>query len=138
MNEMNANHGIFFSRFPCGRWLGKGVDDDSLERVLFVESVIPYESSDNSQNGSTESGSPSQLMTSSFMTGGSQTNLSVVGRSRSPSLRRPNNETSMYSFSIVDVSFSNRFDRCSNKQKYPKRTLSLVGFRKIYIVVRFA
>ncbi|XP_055963796.1 DENN domain-containing protein 5B isoform X2 [Sorex fumeus] len=26
-------------RFPCGRWLGKGVDDGSLERVLFGELV---------------------------------------------------------------------------------------------------
>jgi DENN domain-containing protein 5 len=25
------------SRFPCGKWLGKGVDDDSLERLLIVE-----------------------------------------------------------------------------------------------------
>ncbi|RNA43383.1 DENN domain-containing [Brachionus plicatilis] len=24
-------------RFPCGRWLGKGVDDDSLERLLIAE-----------------------------------------------------------------------------------------------------
>ncbi|XP_055367395.1 DENN domain-containing protein 5B-like isoform X3 [Betta splendens] len=27
-------------RFPCGRWLGKGVDDGSLERVLFGELVV--------------------------------------------------------------------------------------------------
>lgn len=29
------------SRFPCGRWLGKGVDDGSLERVLIGELVVP-------------------------------------------------------------------------------------------------
>ncbi|CAN9508055.1 unnamed protein product [Ophioblennius macclurei] len=28
-------------RFPCGRWLGKGVDDGSLERVLIGELVGP-------------------------------------------------------------------------------------------------
>ncbi|XP_028305349.1 DENN domain-containing protein 5B isoform X1 [Gouania willdenowi] len=28
-------------RFPCGRWLGKGVDDGSLERVLIGELVEP-------------------------------------------------------------------------------------------------
>ncbi|CAF0736302.1 unnamed protein product [Brachionus calyciflorus] len=27
------------NRFPCGRWLGKGVDDDSLERLLIAETV---------------------------------------------------------------------------------------------------
>ncbi|KAG5839596.1 hypothetical protein ANANG_G00206620 [Anguilla anguilla] len=28
-------------KFPCGRWLGKGVDDGSLERVLVGELTIP-------------------------------------------------------------------------------------------------
>ncbi|KAG9331813.1 hypothetical protein JZ751_016967 [Albula glossodonta] len=28
-------------RFPCGRWLGKGVDDGSLERVLVGELTTP-------------------------------------------------------------------------------------------------
>uniref|UniRef100_A0A3P8ZPC7 DENN/MADD domain containing 5A n=1 Tax=Esox lucius TaxID=8010 RepID=A0A3P8ZPC7_ESOLU len=28
-------------KFPCGRWLGKGVDDGSLERVLVGELVTP-------------------------------------------------------------------------------------------------
>ncbi len=27
-------------KFPCGRWLGKGVDDDSLERLLIAEPFI--------------------------------------------------------------------------------------------------
>lgn len=26
-------------RFPCKRWLGKGVDDDSLERLLISEPI---------------------------------------------------------------------------------------------------
>lgn len=26
-------------RFPCGRWLGKGVDDGSSERLLVAERV---------------------------------------------------------------------------------------------------
>ncbi|XP_028809705.1 DENN domain-containing protein 5B isoform X4 [Denticeps clupeoides] len=28
-------------KFPCGRWLGKGVDDGSLERVLIGELMVP-------------------------------------------------------------------------------------------------
>uniref|UniRef100_A0A8B9KUP8 DENN/MADD domain containing 5B n=1 Tax=Astyanax mexicanus TaxID=7994 RepID=A0A8B9KUP8_ASTMX len=28
-------------KFPCGRWLGKGVDDGSLERILIGELVVP-------------------------------------------------------------------------------------------------
>ncbi|XP_060050601.1 DENN domain-containing protein 5B isoform X2 [Erinaceus europaeus] len=28
-------------RFPCGRWLGKGVDDGSLERILIGELMMP-------------------------------------------------------------------------------------------------
>ncbi|KAM6987137.1 DENN domain-containing protein 5B isoform 2-T2 [Aplochiton taeniatus] len=28
-------------KFPCGRWLGKGVDDGSLERVLIGELAVP-------------------------------------------------------------------------------------------------
>ena len=28
-------------RFPCGRWLGKSVDDGSLERLLVAEPVSP-------------------------------------------------------------------------------------------------
>jgi len=26
-------------RFPCGRWLGKGVDDGAIERLLVAEPV---------------------------------------------------------------------------------------------------
>ena len=33
-------------KFPCGRWLGKGVDDDSLERLLIAEPVNHNESYD--------------------------------------------------------------------------------------------
>ncbi|CAF1474184.1 unnamed protein product [Adineta steineri] len=79
-------------RFPCGRWLGKGVDDDSLERLLFVDTTGSFEMNDNPTNGTFESGSPSQLMTTSMISGGSQLNLSVAGRSRSPSLRRANDQ----------------------------------------------
>ncbi|KAM8801713.1 DENN domain-containing protein 5B isoform 5-T5 [Rhynchonycteris naso] len=28
-------------RFPCGRWLGKGIDDGSLERILIGELMVP-------------------------------------------------------------------------------------------------
>ncbi len=30
-------------KFPCGRWLGKGVDDDSLERLLIAQTVTHKE-----------------------------------------------------------------------------------------------
>ncbi|XP_051778309.1 DENN domain-containing protein 5A isoform X2 [Erpetoichthys calabaricus] len=33
-------------KFPCGRWLGKGVDDGSLERILVGELVTPNMESD--------------------------------------------------------------------------------------------
>lgn len=35
------------SRFPCGRWLGKGVDDGSLERVLIGELMVPMGEEDS-------------------------------------------------------------------------------------------
>lgn len=33
-------------RFPCGRWLGKGVDDGSLERILVGELMTPSTEND--------------------------------------------------------------------------------------------
>ncbi|XP_059833789.1 DENN domain-containing protein 5B-like isoform X4 [Hypanus sabinus] len=33
-------------RFPCGRWLGKGVDDGSLERILVGELISPVAEED--------------------------------------------------------------------------------------------
>ncbi|XP_072915096.1 DENN domain-containing protein 5B isoform X6 [Hemitrygon akajei] len=33
-------------RFPCGRWLGKGVDDGSLERILVGELITPVAEED--------------------------------------------------------------------------------------------
>ncbi|KAJ8377272.1 hypothetical protein AAFF_G00261810 [Aldrovandia affinis] len=39
-------------RFPCGRWLGKGIDDGSLERILIGELVAPC--------GEEEAGRPCQ------------------------------------------------------------------------------
>ncbi|XP_066561374.1 DENN domain-containing protein 5B isoform X5 [Amia ocellicauda] len=37
-------------KFPCGRWLGKGVDDGSLERILIGELVIPCSEDDVGRN----------------------------------------------------------------------------------------
>lgn len=34
------------ARFPCGRWLGKGVDDGSLERILIGELMAPVADED--------------------------------------------------------------------------------------------
>ncbi|XP_030575687.1 DENN domain-containing protein 5B-like isoform X2 [Archocentrus centrarchus] len=36
-------------RFPCGRWLGKTVDDGSLERVLIGELVLPSGEDDSAR-----------------------------------------------------------------------------------------
>ncbi|KAK1168846.1 DENN domain-containing protein 5B-like isoform X3 [Acipenser oxyrinchus oxyrinchus] len=36
-------------KFPCGRWLGKGVDDGSLERILIGELIIPCADEDLSK-----------------------------------------------------------------------------------------
>ncbi|XP_058882952.1 DENN domain-containing protein 5B-like isoform X4 [Acipenser ruthenus] len=36
-------------KFPCGRWLGKGVDDGSLERILIGELLIPCADEDVSK-----------------------------------------------------------------------------------------
>ncbi|XP_071359109.1 DENN domain-containing protein 5B isoform X1 [Trachinotus anak] len=49
-------------RFPCGRWLGKGVDDGSLERVLIGELVVPCGEEDSGRGCGTPplQGSPSQ------------------------------------------------------------------------------
>ncbi|XP_053575001.1 DENN domain-containing protein 5B isoform X2 [Bombina bombina] len=33
-------------KFPCGRWLGKGVDDGSLERILIGELITPMSDDD--------------------------------------------------------------------------------------------
>ncbi|CAF1554237.1 unnamed protein product, partial [Rotaria sp. Silwood1] len=85
-------------RFPCGRWLGKGIDDDSLERLLFIDSTYSCEMNDNNTNGLFDSGSPSQLMTTSFISGGSQANLSASVRSRSSSLRRVNDQNFVFSW----------------------------------------
>ncbi len=61
-------------KFPCNRWLGKGVDDDSLERLLIAESlnfnetnnylhdmpsIIPYHLNVNNVNNINRSSSPS-------------------------------------------------------------------------------
>ncbi|KAM7366804.1 hypothetical protein PAMP_014748 [Pampus punctatissimus] len=40
-------------RFPCGRWLGKGVDDGSLERVLIGELVVPSGEEDSGRGSRT-------------------------------------------------------------------------------------
>ncbi|CAF4898604.1 unnamed protein product, partial [Rotaria sp. Silwood1] len=91
------------NRFPCGRWLGKGVDDDSLERVLFIDSTYSFEMNDNNSNGLFDSGSSPQLMTTSFISGGSQANLLASVRSRSPSLRRVNDHKNQSNQQADDI-----------------------------------
>jgi hypothetical protein len=87
--------------------LGKGVDDDSLERLLFVDSTNSSEMNENNYNGTFESGSPSQLMTTSLISGGSQANLLAVGRSRSPSLRRANDQSKIFNSNFILIHISN-------------------------------
>uniref|UniRef100_A0A8C1Y069 DENN/MADD domain containing 5B n=1 Tax=Cyprinus carpio TaxID=7962 RepID=A0A8C1Y069_CYPCA len=50
-------------KFPCGRWLGKGVDDGSLERVLIGEFVVPCSDDDGGRGTKTPplQRSPSQI-----------------------------------------------------------------------------
>uniref|UniRef100_A0A8C2AKE5 DENN/MADD domain containing 5B n=1 Tax=Cyprinus carpio TaxID=7962 RepID=A0A8C2AKE5_CYPCA len=50
-------------KFPCGRWLGKGVDDGSLERVLIGEFVVPCNDEDGGRGSRTPplQQSPSQI-----------------------------------------------------------------------------
>lgn len=50
-------------RFPCGRWLGKGVDDGSLERVLIGELVLNSGEEESARGCSTPplQRSPSQI-----------------------------------------------------------------------------
>ncbi|XP_047431086.1 DENN domain-containing protein 5B isoform X3 [Mugil cephalus] len=50
-------------KFPCGRWLGKGVDDGSLERVLIGELVLPSGEEDSGRGCRTPplQRSPSQV-----------------------------------------------------------------------------
>lgn len=58
------------SRFPCGRWLGKGVDDGSLERVLIGELVVPSGEEDSGRGSRTPplQRSPSQTRRISITT----------------------------------------------------------------------
>ncbi|XP_065582616.1 DENN domain-containing protein 5B-like isoform X2 [Artemia franciscana] len=63
-------------RFQCGRWLGVGVDDDSLERLLVAERIDSYSKEESCQDSHTRSrssslgprgsGSTTNLMNSSF------------------------------------------------------------------------
>ncbi|UJR34962.1 hypothetical protein I4U23_027740 [Adineta vaga] len=119
-------------RFPCGRWLGKGVDDDSLERLLFVDSTGSFEMNENDNNNSmsSDSGSPSQLMTTSLIGGGSQASLSLVGRSRSPSLRRANDQNSVFSW------FSDNFHRQNPSSQHADDIYELLG-RSINQLVKY-
>ncbi|XP_047675116.1 DENN domain-containing protein 5B isoform X3 [Tachysurus fulvidraco] len=50
-------------KFPCGRWLGKGVDDGSLERILIGELVSPYHEEEAGRGSKTPPAqrSPSQI-----------------------------------------------------------------------------
>lgn len=43
---------ITYYRFPCGRWIGRGVDDDSLERLLVGELLPPPAESEELSRGS--------------------------------------------------------------------------------------
>lgn len=87
-------------QFPCGRWIGKGVDDDSLERLLIAESV-------NWTKAYELSGSLSHSFSSANGTNGngcSSTATSPYGmtRSRSPTLARSVEEKSI-NCKLIDI-----------------------------------
>uniref|UniRef100_A0A8C1IJN2 DENN/MADD domain containing 5B n=1 Tax=Cyprinus carpio TaxID=7962 RepID=A0A8C1IJN2_CYPCA len=65
-------------KFPCGRWLGKGVDDGSLERVLIGEFVVPCSDDDGGRGTKTPplQRSPSQIRRISI--------TSLTGRGNKP------------------------------------------------------
>ncbi|XP_035378091.1 DENN domain-containing protein 5B isoform X8 [Electrophorus electricus] len=65
-------------RFPCGRWLGKGVDDGSLERVLIGELMVPCSEEEMARGSKTPppQRSPSQLRRISI--------TSLTGRGNKP------------------------------------------------------
>ena len=102
------------SRFPCGRWLGKGVDDDSLERLLFVDSIGSIEMNENPANGQSASGSPSP---------------------HDPDHR-------VYDAPTITVRrLGGRFSSCVLLSKTSERALQILsslGFREMSIVVRIA
>uniref|UniRef100_A0AAQ4R2Y9 DENN domain containing 5B n=1 Tax=Gasterosteus aculeatus aculeatus TaxID=481459 RepID=A0AAQ4R2Y9_GASAC len=62
-------------KFPCGRWLGKGVGDDSLERVLIGQLVLPEGEEDAARWTGTppEPASPSQSVRAVLGSLGSRT-----------------------------------------------------------------
>ncbi|KAJ7998153.1 hypothetical protein DPEC_G00219640 [Dallia pectoralis] len=73
-------------RFPCGRWLGKGVGDGSLERVLIGQLVSPGGEEDSGRCTGTppELGSPPQNgLTGALGSFGSLGSLGSLGRSSS-------------------------------------------------------
>ncbi|KAK3558249.1 hypothetical protein QTP86_013955 [Hemibagrus guttatus] len=65
-------------KFPCGRWLGKGVDDGSLERILIGELVSPYSEEEVGRGSKTPppQRSPSQIRRISIS--------SITGRGNKP------------------------------------------------------
>ncbi|XP_067284256.1 DENN domain-containing protein 5B isoform X2 [Pseudorasbora parva] len=65
-------------KFPCGRWLGKGVDDGSLERVLIGEFVVPCNDDEGGRGAKTPplQRSPSQIRRISI--------TSLTGRGNKP------------------------------------------------------
>uniref|UniRef100_A0A8B9KRQ0 DENN/MADD domain containing 5B n=1 Tax=Astyanax mexicanus TaxID=7994 RepID=A0A8B9KRQ0_ASTMX len=66
------------AEFPCGRWLGKGVDDGSLERILIGELVVPCSDEEVVRGSKTPppQRSPSQLRRISI--------TSITGRGNKP------------------------------------------------------
>lgn len=65
-------------KFPCGRWLGKGVDDGSLERILIGELVSPCSEEEAGRGSKTPPAqrSPSQIRRISIS--------SITGRGSKP------------------------------------------------------
>ncbi|KAK7896197.1 hypothetical protein WMY93_021522 [Mugilogobius chulae] len=67
-------------KFPCGRWLGKGVGDGSLERVLIGQLITPGAEEDSGRWSATppELASPSQTVMTVLGSLGSRTRVHAV------------------------------------------------------------
>lgn len=71
-------------RFPCGRWLGKGIDDDSLERLLIAEPLDHNEAYDL----------PNMNLLSPY---------SNTSRSRSPTIIRADEKSILFNLFIINT-----------------------------------
>lgn len=81
---MCGNNACFPIRFPCGRWLGKDIEDGSTERLL-VAAPYDYSAMSGSELGTIDNSSLGNSSPAHNSSG------PVGSRTRSPSATRPEN-----------------------------------------------